>query len=357
MFFYYSIWLIVSFLALPVTFGKYKKLLIYSIYSLLIIFVGLRFEVGGDWGNYIYKYNEFKYIRNFDDFMALSEPGYGFLNILSLMLNIRDTVLVNFVCSVIFFTCFYKFSKKINNYFFPLFICFTYTIIVVCTGYTRQSVAIGLSLLAFFSLMEKKTLYFVFYIFLGALFHKSILVFLILFPFGNKLLLSRSALFIYLYELISLFFITIMLYYASISEANSYVDVNSEMTSGGVYMRLLMHIVPIFYYLYYRPSFKKEIENYKLIDFFILVILYVFILALFFSTLADRLNLFLVFFDLFVLTFIFNRINLNSKIFMWLVIFFSNTIVLTLWLNFGKWTQISWIPYRNYVFEFLMSMF
>lgn len=354
---YYFIWFVMSFLAFPFSLGKYKKILIHTLYFLLLIFVGLRFEVGGDWKSYINKYIEYGYIQNFNDFIALSEPAYGVLNILSSKLDIQDTILVNFICALIFLICFYKFSKRIGNYFFPLFVCFTYTIIVVTTGYTRQSVAIGFSLLAFISMMDKKTLSFILYIFIGALFHKSILVFSILLPFSSKLFLSTKNYIVVSYGFFSLFFMTVILYYASLSEQNAYVDFDSEMTSGGVYMRLLMHVVPVFYYLYYRSTFKKEIQNYKLLDFLVLVIIYTFFLASILSTLADRLNLFLVFFDLFVLTFIFNKVSIKSKILMWSLVFFSNTVVLTLWLSWGKWTQIFWIPYKNYISEFLMSVF
>lgn len=356
MLFYYCIWLVSSFLALPFSYGKYKKSFFYFFVIFLVILIGLRFEVGGDWFNYIRKYYEYGEVLKFKDFISLAEPGYGILNYISVYLNIDDTILVNFICAIIFFLCLSNFSIKLGNLFFPFYICFTYTIIVVCTGYTRQSVAIGFSLLAFLSLIDKKILIFLIYIALGALFHKSILIFLILFPFGIEFLAKRSNFLLITYSFVSLLIMTILLYYASISEQSAYVDVNSEMTSGGVYMRLLMHVIPVCYYLYYRRSFKEKFENYKLFDYFLLVIIYVMFLAGFLSTLADRLNLFLVFFDLFVLTFIYNKVSINQKLLIWFLVFFSNSIVLTLWLNFGKWTQIAWIPYRNYISEFLMSI-
>lgn len=352
---YYFVWFLVATLALPLNFGKFKILLFYALYLFLIIFTGLRFQVGGDWLNYEYKFNQYNYVTNLDDFLLLSEPAYGLLNFLSLKIGLQDTILVNFICALLFFLCLMNLSKKLNSYFFPVFLCTAYTIIVVATGYTRQSVAIGFSLLGFYALLEKKSLKFLLFIFIGSLFHSSIIVLFLFFPFAWKYNYFHKKIIFFSYLFSAIIASTGLLYYSTQNDLSSYTD--GEMTSSGVYMRLIMHIIPMVFYIYYRPMFKRELKNYKLLDFLFLIIVYQFFLAAFFSTLVDRLNLFLVFFDIFILTYIYLHKSKNTQFLLWLSILISHSVVLTIWLLYGKWTAVFWIPYNNYILEFINQVF
>ncbi|MDV2440808.1 EpsG family protein [Acinetobacter gerneri] len=344
-----------SFFALPFDFRKIIKPLVFILYFLLVIVVGLRYQVGGDWVSYHNKLINYQYINTMQDFIELAEPGYGLLNYLSVSLNITDIIWVNLICAILFFTCFYKFSNYLNNLIFPLFICFTYTILVVATGYTRQSVAIGFSLLVFLSILEKNVFKYFLFIFLGLLFHKTIIVFLIFLPFlFNILNFERSLNFIF-YTIFSIVLVTVIVYLSIINEYNAYT---AGMTSRGAYMRLIMHVLPIIIYLFNRNFFRSRLSqmNMAVLDLSICIIIYLFVLAIFMSTVADRINLYFVFFDIFVLTFIFNNLKLSKKLVLWFLIFISNTIVLTLWLFFGKWTAEDWLPYNNYLLIYLNSI-
>lgn len=356
MVFYYSIWLLMSFFALPFDFKKIAKPLVFVLYFSLTLVVGLRYDVGGDWISYQNKLINYQYISSFKDFMELAEPGYGLLNYLSISANIKEIILVNFICAILFFSCFYKFSNSLNNPILPLFICFTYTIVVVATGYTRQSVAIGFSLLIFLSVLEKNIIKYLIYLFLGLLFHKTIIIFLIFSPFLFNLFNFEKPLYFLTYTIFSMVLVTTIVYFSIVNEYNAYT---MGMTSRGAYMRLLMHVLPIVIYFFNRQFYRKNLSQniMAVLDLSVCIIIYLFILAIFMSTVADRVNLYFVFFDIFILTFIFNFLKLDKKFLLWFFIFISNSVVLTLWLFFGKWTAEDWLPYSNYLIIYLNSVF
>lgn len=355
MFIYYSFWFLISLIALPFKKGKYHKILVYIIYLSLIIFVGLRFKIGGDWRSYQDKLINYQYVESIEGFLSLSEPGYGLLNLLSLHFNINDIFFVNTICSVLFFLCLYKFSKRLDDYLFPIFVCFAYTIVVVATGYTRQTVAIGFSLLAFISVLDRKLLNFIFYVFLGSLFHKTILFFIIFVPLFFNFFNLRNSLILFIYTFFSFSLISFVVYLSIKNEYNAYT---TDLSSKGVYMRLLMHVVPVFCYLYYRKIFVSYLGlKVNIIDFSTYIIIYLFFLAMFLSTLTDRMNLYFVYYDIFILSFLFNKLSINTKMILWFSIFFTNSVVLSLWLFFGKWTAVSWLPYNNYIFVLFNGLF
>lgn len=358
MFFYIIFWLFFSFFSLPLKFGRYSRILVLLLLLLLLFYSGFRYEVGGDWESYLYKYDKYNYINSFSEFVNISEPGYGLINLLSIFFNIDGIYFVNAICAFLFYINFYFFSKRFGNLFFPIFICFAYTIIVVTTGYTRQSVAMGFILMAISGILDESKLKFFLGIFFAVLFHNTAILFLIFSPFLYKNINLKNNILFYLYSIFSISFILFLLYYATLSEHNSYTEVDGKMSSGGVYMRLLMHIIPMCYYVYYRPYFILKFPLiYRFFDYNFIFILVMFFLANFLSTLVDRLNLYFFYFDILILSYVYFKSNLDKKLLCWVLIFLSNSIVLFLWLNFGKWTALKWIPYQNYISNYFFNFF
>ncbi|RKG48345.1 EpsG family protein [Acinetobacter cumulans] len=357
--FYIIIWFFISFFSLPFNIGRYSKIIPLLFLFLLFLYTGLRFEVGGDWDSYLYKYDKYNYINNFSDFISISEPGYGLINLLSIYFNVDGIYFVNSCCALIFYLNFYFFNKRFKNILFPLFVCFTYTIIVVTTGYTRQSVAMGFILLAISGVLDQNKIKFFLGVFLAVLFHNTAFLFLIFSPFLFKnLKINNNDFLFYLYSVFSISFILVLLYFATLGELNSYTETDGKMSSGGVYMRLLMHVIPILYYIYYRPYFLSNFPLfYRFFDYNLIFIVVMFFLASFLSTLVDRLNLYFFYFDILVLLFVYIKSTLEKKILCWVLVFVSNSVVLILWLNFGKWTALKWIPYQNYFSNYILNFF
>ena len=173
---YYLLYFFLAFKSIEETqaFNTFKK----QTQNLLIIFfslfIGLRNEVGCDWSQYLFIFDQIRY--GSIDWYTL-EPAYFFINSIFSPFEF-GIYLVNAVCALIFSYCLIKFCESLPRPWLGLCVAFPYFIMVVAMGYTRQSVAIALFLLAFL-ILEKGQIYkSIFYILLGMLFHFSAAFFL-----------------------------------------------------------------------------------------------------------------------------------------------------------------------------------
>lgn len=355
MLFYYSIWMVISFFSFFSFKNVETRLFFLAFLVFLCLVIGFRYEVGADWKNYLFMYDLFKDVP-FSESLLISDPGYGVLNYISQQLSIKDTILVNFICSALFFWAFYLLVKRMESYWIPLLISFPYLILVVSMGYTRQSVAIAFVLAALKYAFDGKYKYFYFFALMAILFHKSAIIVLMFLPFFivNKWFYNRY--FLILYAVFSFLLVSGAVYLSSVGGENQYTDQSSEMTSVGALFRIAVHFLVLFFYAFYRKKIIVMLpKHYRLFDYMALLVLYVFVLAIPFSTLADRFNLYLIAFDLFVFTILATALTGFNRYFMIGSIILFNTIMLVIWLNFGAWAH-AWLPYQNYISNYLSGV-
>ncbi len=355
MLFYYSVWFFISFLSFFPSNRPETRVIFFGLLIFLCLMTGLRFEIGGDWENYLTMYDWFKGV-NFVASLGITDPGYGILNYFSLRLGFSDTILVNFICALIFYTCFYFICKNMKSYWLPLLVSFPYLILVVSMGYTRQSVAIALVILAFKCALERKFWKLLIFSVLALCFHKSAIVILMLYPFFliPETTFNKKWIF-YSYTFFSFLAMSILVYLSSVSGENIYTNQSGDISSSGAIFRIIVHFLPLLFYIIYYPKIKKILGyNLRVFDYLAILILYVLVLAIPFSTLADRFNLYLIIFDIFVFSILAMNLNsFNRSIMIGSIIFF-NTLMLIIWLNFGSWSQ-AWLPYQNYLINYLME--
>lgn len=356
MFFYYSIW---AFICLASFFFKRSaanKLTYILFIIFLIIFTGLRFEIGADWKNYLIIYDYFQSIPFYES-LFITDSGYGFLNYISHYIGFEDTILVNFFCSIFFCSCFWVFYKKSENYWIPILVSFPYLILVVSMGYTRQSVAISFFLIAMLYAIEKKLIRFLFFSLLAFIFHKSAIIILMFAPLFFLPRVFSSNVFFLSYTFFSFLIMSGAVYISSVSGENIYTDQSGEVSSAGAIFRIIVHFLPLIFYIFYRAKIKRVLsDKIRLFDYLSLLILFTLILAIPFSTLADRFNLYLIVFDIFVFSYLFTVLNVfNRQVMLGCIIFF-NTIMLIIWLNFGAWSH-AWLPYENYLLNYIIESF
>jgi len=355
MFFYYSIWAVISFFSF-FSFKKAEAKLFFLFFLfLLFLMTGLRFKVGADWSNYLELYSFFKY-SNFTESLTITDPSYGILNYISQKIGLSDTILVNSGCALVFYICFYFLCKKMENYWLPLLVSFPYLILVVSMGFTRQSVAIALVILAFKCALENKYGKLIILSLLAISFHKSAIIVFMLYPFflipGE--IFNKKWIF-YFYIIFSFGIMSALVYISSISGENLYTNQSGEISSAGAIFRIITHFLPLFFYILYYSKIKNVLKgNFRVFDYLAFLILYTLILAVPFSTLADRFNLYLIIFDIFIFSFLCTRLNYFNRSVMIGSIIFFNTLMLVIWLNFGAWSQ-AWLPYQNYLFNYLME--
>ena len=134
-------------------FRKNFNLLTLYFFFFFVLFIGFRFDVGGDWNQYLVMYlrvNDFS-----SSGFILGDPAFNFLNLISSQLGIGFHG-SNIICAGIFMYGLLKFCRYLPRPNLALLVAFPYLIIIVGMGYQRQSVAIGLSMLATLALFERR---------------------------------------------------------------------------------------------------------------------------------------------------------------------------------------------------------
>jgi hypothetical protein len=203
----------------------------------IALMIGLRYEVGGDWGSYERMFTDYRYL-NLDQALASGDPAYSLLNYVAARLG-AGIWLVNLVCAAIFTVGFIAFARTTPNPWLALVAAVPYLIIVVAMGYTRQAVAIGLLLAAISGLGRKSLLRFAVLVCLAASFHKSAVIVIPL----VGLAISRNR-FVSAGFLVGL---AVAFYYAFVSASvdrlmTNYVE--AEMESQGATIRVAMNLPP-----------------------------------------------------------------------------------------------------------------
>ena len=141
----------------------------------LSVFIGLRHQVGGDWGSYKIYFDLMAYKQLSEIFDVRQDMGYAGLNWFVNEIG-YDIYLVNLICGSIFAFGLCYLCRNLPRPFLALCVSFPYLVTVVSMGYTRQSVAIGLSMIAVVALTRQKLFRFTILITIAALFHKTALI-------------------------------------------------------------------------------------------------------------------------------------------------------------------------------------
>ena len=117
------------------------------------IFIGFRYEVGGDWIQY--KNFFYEYSKSIDSNLIVKFLDHGLvyvvINIISYFLGI-DFIGTNFVCAIIFMAALSSFLYSTKNRWLGLLVSYPIIIVVLGMGYTRQGLAFAFSLLLLKSL-------------------------------------------------------------------------------------------------------------------------------------------------------------------------------------------------------------
>jgi len=319
-------------------------------FVLLLLSIGLRFNVGGDWGNYLPAVERAKW-NSLSETLSRGDPAYEFLNWLGA--NWFGSIyLVNAVCAAFFVWGLLAFCKNQPRPWLALLVSIPYLVTVVAMGYTRQGIAIGIAMLALVALQQGSIRKYLLYIAFAALFHKSAVILMplaILFSTKNRWLVMLSVGFVS--------FITyIFLLADSVQQlTTSYIDARYD--SAGALIRVIMNALPAIIFLLYRRRFNLEPAQSKFwawvscIAIALLVVLYYSPS----STAVDRVALYFIPIQLFVLSRLPDAIatNRNSQVWVLAVVGYS-AAVLFVWLFFATHSQY-WLPYQFYPWVWLWS--
>lgn len=316
---------------------------------LLLIF-GLRYQIGGDWNNYLDtfnflnklevrglekwtgNYNQWRYSSTYKEaiiFRSLVQLS-GFIN--------ESFYFFNFICSLIFIYSIQKLSLKLKTKWLVIGILIPYMGIIVHMGYIRQSLAISFLIISILNFFEnKKKISLVFFI-LSALTHIIVAPFILMFLRKNFLVY----LIIFTALLVTLNLAKFLNYY------HYYLGDGVYFQSKGAIFRILTYI-PFFIAYYF---FRKELHFTENENIFIKVCIIIFITILILAisdrtTIADRIGVQLILFQVFIVAKIYNALPQDSmkKSLVLIMAIYSSSIFL-LWLTFSPYKG-DWVPYEN----------
>jgi hypothetical protein len=143
----------------------------------LSLFLGLRYGVGTDWGNYLRSYYWPAAVQSITETVARGDPGYRILNWLAINAGLGVWA-VNLTTSVIFVAGLLRFVRRLPEANLALAAAIPYVVIVVAMNYNRQAAALGVVLWSLTYLFDGKLFKYAVGIMAAGLFHKSAVIFL-----------------------------------------------------------------------------------------------------------------------------------------------------------------------------------
>lgn len=308
--------------------------------ALFALMIGLRYEVGGDWG---------AYLRHFDtaarmDFLEAvkrGDPGHYVANWAAARLG-GDIYWVNLLYGAVLMCGTVVFCRRQPWPWLALLVAVPYMLIVVGMGYSRQAVALGFALLGLAALGDHRVRTFVVFIALGALFHKSAVLLL---PIAA---LSASRNRFLTAGLVGASFV--LLFYLLVSEDADHLwthYVEYQMQSQGAKIRVLMNAIPAGLMILWGKRLAPDPQERKLWTWIALFALLCLPLVGYASTAVDRIALYLIPIQLFVFsrvpTLAGNDMRLRTLLVLGVIGYY--TAVLFVWLNFATHAEY-WLPYR-----------
>ena len=315
----------------------------FLVFCALVVLVGFRFQVGGDW------YNYFRYLwraegLDFSDLWTEEDPGFMALNIIA-HANGWGITGVNVLCGIVFGAGVVIFSRSTPRPWLALACAVPYLIIVVGMGYTRQASALGFVMIGLVALRRDQFIRFAIWVAVGALFHKTaVLVIPIALLTAERVRLQAIGL------------VGAMSYAAYDSLLASHTDrlvdvyIENEYTeSAGALIRLVMNVVPAGLFLWKRSRFWLSSTERRLWT-VMSWISALFLVAYFvtgFSTALDRMALYLIPIQLAVFSTLPDAVGRpggrNSTIVSGILVYYA--AVLFVWLNFSG-HSFRWVPYQ-----------
>jgi hypothetical protein len=348
-------WIYISLLLLPIIFTlissltdknvEYFSKIVFLLF--VILFIGSRYNIGGDWPQYNEYFNAAAE-SNLLELLNRKGPAYAILNYIVSAIG-GNIILINLISASIFIYGFYKFCNNIPNYWDAYLISVPYIFIVVAMGYTRQSIALGLVFLALSFYKNRSMLKYVVAVSIGATFHVACLIML---PFSYFFLENEKPrvsllLKILIANLILIPIISVILFnYQYILD--HYISIGRD--SPGAYFRLFIHFATFALFIVIRQKYKRNYDDYKLwmaigiSAFLLLPIVY------FSSTIYDRLIIYFLPFQVLICSrFIYLYKIFSNRIIFRVIIYLSYFSLLIIWFNFAN-NSGNWLPYQSAFF-------
>ncbi len=314
------------------------------LFLFLLLLIGTRHKVGGDWDSYYFHYIETLGISLSNALEgSKTDTGYIFINWAAGKLDL-GIYGVNFISGLFFVVGLFAFSVRMPMPWLTLVVFIPFLVVVVSMGYTRQSIAIGFEFFAINAINNSKNIKFIFLLFIGSMFHKTLILVsvLLLFLKGNFFTIKKIF-FIFIF-ILSLTFFLIDYYQGFIKH---YIENQKSSSGGGI--RVFLNVLPAIVYLIYYKEWNKVFCCREVWTIFSVVSIFSAVLLLFSSATADRLAMYLIPIQGYVWSHfpLLIKDKLLRTVFIIAIVFFY-AAVLFVWLNFGRYSDY-WLPYQSFL--------
>ena len=314
-------------------------------FVLLVLMIGMRHEVGGDWLSYLPMVQEAAH-QTLAEATLRSDPAYGLLNWLGAKSDF-GVYLVNTVCATIFSWGLIVFCRAQPRPWLALIVAVPYLVIVVAMGYTRQGTAIGLAMLGLVALSERKLLRFVLFVAFAAMFHKTAVILMPLAVLAS----TRQKLWTAFWVALSFALFYLLLLQDSVESLRSGY-INAQIQSEGAALRLTMNALPTILFLVFRRHFEMPEADrtfWTWMSFGSLALVVMLLVSSSASTAIDRIALYWIPLQLFVFSRLPSALGRKGRLdhFLVLGVVAYSGAVLFVWIMFAAHAP-DWLPYQFY---------
>lgn len=285
---YYLVLLLAAIPALTTSKGK-PGLGWYYFLLFLLLFVGLRFQVGSDWKGYLQIADEMANLK-FSELFEYPEFLYYFVvwSSVDLGLGIYGA---NVVTTLIFLLGLLKFCKMQHNRWLALMSSLPFLVIVIGMSANRQAAAIGVTLYLLAVWRSSSLIKKILLISIGTLFHTSAVIFLLMFVIDGKISVVRKV-------LISASLLAVAMYLladagTSARYEKSYIEGRDIFQAAGALQQIFINAFPAFFIISFRRRLKKIIPEFSVIFSMSLLALILIPIGIVFSVAAARLSFYL----------------------------------------------------------------
>ncbi len=310
--------------------------------SAITLFVGLRYQVGGDWYAYVRIFEQSQFLSP-EEAISRGDAGYWALNYFVGQSG-GSLIWVNLAAGLLFSIGTTVFCLSLPRPWLALAAAFPYVIIVVGMGYARQGVALGFVMVGLVALSRERFIWFLVWVAVGALFHKTAIVMIAL---GAASVNKNRFLWIPIIGIAGVGgYVAFLADYADQMIAGY---IGADYTSSGALIRISMNLFPGMLFLIYRKRFfvSAAASKFWTVAALLSAALFLAIFAGVPSTALDRMALYLLPLQLFVFSHLPHVLGgtRQQETAVTAGILGYYALVLFVWLNFAAHSQW-WIPYR-----------
>ncbi|MDA9331881.1 EpsG family protein [bacterium] len=325
-----------------------RDYIFYITIAFLFLFSAFRYEVGCDWSGYLIQYSN-PFFRDWSELSIAFEPIWW-----AILLGVNEMnwpyPTLNIISSAVFFVGILLLARRQPD---PLgFLVFLFPILIINMPMSgiRQGAAIGLICIAFIAFIDRRPLWFSFWVLLAVGFHASAIVFFTLLPFSTARFSIKRFMFATILAIPGLILVFMMS--AAQQAISRYIGTGNE-AAGAIYRVGLIGLSGLYFLLFMRKKWQIAWpRDYSLAVINAFGMMLVFVVLLFSSVIADRFAYYLVP----IQAMFFARLPFLPFRSNWALHVILPYIGLL--LIFVVWTQTSWhfekcyMPYKSWIFGF-----